>query len=655
MKKIFTTGILSLAFITQLNAQNWNQVVKNVNSDRAADDFYGISVGVSGNFAVVGASGEDEDENEGNTVSNAGSVYVLNKDVNGNWVEYQKLVASDREIDDIFGSAVSISDSVIVVGAYNEDEDAQGMNNISNSGSAYIFKLQTNGVWTETQKIVASDRGGLDGFGYALSIHKNTIVVGASQEDHDVNGLNYLNRSGSAYIFEKDANGDFVEVQKIVASDRIEESNFGSDVAVFEDQIIIGSPVNSEDENGQNFLTSAGAAYVFKKVNGTWTETQKVVASDRVANARFGEAVSINGNTLVVGASYENMDENSANFVSKAGAAYVFELNQQNVWEETQKIVASDRSSSDYFGNSLRMNGGTIVVGAYWSDLDEDGLNSVSEAGSAYVFVKNSNNSWEQVDKITSADRGEDDYFGIEVAIDENNTIIVGSYRDDEDENNMNTLSNSGSAYIFEDCRSYKTIDITSCGDYTSPSGNYTYSTSGVYSDTLTNAVMCDSIITINLTVNHVDVAVSVNGITLSAAETGATYQWLDCNNGNQPIQGATSQTFTPTENGSYTVEITKNNCTETSACTAVNSLNTMENEIENKVNIYPNPGNENVNILLNLSSSVSIIDLNGKVVFVENNTSNNISLNVSDWEAGVYFVQVINENGVSTQKLIVK
>ncbi len=132
-------------------------------------------------------------------------------------------------------------------------------------------------------------------------------------------------------------------------------------------------------------------------------------------------------------------------------------------------------------------------------------------------------------------------------------------------------------------------ISETACGNYSAPDGT-TYTTSGIKTAVIPNAAGCDSTITINLTVNNIDVSVAQNGVTLSANTTTAIYQWLDCNNGKSIINGETNQSFTATKNGSYAVEITQNNCVDTSACNAINSVGILENTFDNEITVYPNP-----------------------------------------------------------------
>ncbi len=205
MKKIilFIIGMLVSGFFLQ--AQNWDEIIKTAASDRTASDYFGYSVSISGDYAIVGAYSEDHDASGGNEMSNAGSAYIFKKDEGGtdNWGQLQKITASDRAVSDYFGISVSISVDYVIVGAYYEDHDANGENEMDNAGSAYIFKKDQGGTdnWGQLQKITASDRAIEDRFGRSVSISDDYTIVGAYYEDHDASGENPMSYAGSAYIF----------------------------------------------------------------------------------------------------------------------------------------------------------------------------------------------------------------------------------------------------------------------------------------------------------------------------------------------------------------------------------------------------------------------------------------------------------------------
>ena len=192
------------------------------------------------------------------------------------------------------------------------------------------------------------------------------------------------------------------------------------------------------------------------------------------------------------------------------------------------------------------------------------------------------------------------------------------------------------------------------CFSYTSPSGTHTWTTSNTYTDVIPNAAGCDSIITINLTINTVDTSVTTSGSTLTSNETGATYQWLNCT-GFSAINNETNFSFTPTSDGNYAVEVTKNGCTDTSSCRNVITLG-VEDLLEDVVSFYPNPAREQFTMEFGKvypSALIEITDLVGKLVYTDKiNDSNSVTVKLKE-PAGFYIVSITaNENKKSFKLL---
>ncbi|MBL4670266.1 MAG: T9SS type A sorting domain-containing protein [Flavobacteriales bacterium] len=763
MKRNLLYLVISLT-VMQLNAQNWNEVIKVVASDRSSDDRFGYSVSISGDYAIVGAYQEDEDSSENNTLSNAGSASIFEKDGAGNWVEVQKIVASDRASDDLFGYSVSISGNYAILGAYQEDEDASGNNTFYAAGSAYIFERDGLGNWVEVQKIVASDRWPNDNFGFSVSISGNYAIVGATQESEDALGNNSLVRSGSAYIFERNGTGIWLEAQKIVASDREANIYFGYSVAISGGYAIVGARYGSKDALGNNVLPQAGAAYVYERNGvGNWGEVQKIVASDRASGDFLGFSVSISGNYAIVGSHYDSEDALGNNTLLKSGSAYIFERNGVGNWMEIQKIVASDRFSQDRFGFSVSISGNHVIVGAIYEDQNALGNNTLSNAGSSYVFEKNGAGTWLEAQKIVASDRAAGDYFGYSVSI-SGNHFIAGAYREDEDASGNNTLSSAGAAYVFcastagvdtqvacstyiwplnstiytsstnlptvtltnaIGCDSVVTLNLTinsntgadtqvACNTYTWPlnSTTYTASTStptviltnvtgcdsvvtlnliinsgntgidtqaacntytwslnsttytastNIPTVTLTNLAGCDSVVTLNLTINTVDASTTTVGNTITAKQTGGAYMWIDCNNGNTAIIGETNVNYTAGSNGDYAVVVTLGGCIDTSACVNVIITSIIESAFGEEIKVYPNPTSNNVTIDFGISNwsnnqntQVLIINIAGKEVYrLDKIIKSQLEIPLKDFNRGIYFLKIQDKENQKVVKLI--
>ncbi len=379
----FIILIIVVIMSNKLIGQDWGQLEKIVASDRGSEDLFAHGVSISGDYAIVGAYCEDHDVLGTNELDRAGSAYIFKR--NGfNWEFQQKIVASDRAVEDRFGYSVSISGDYAIVGAYGEDHDVSGYNVLNFAGSAYIYK-RTGETWSQQQKIVASDRGISDLFGYSVAISGNYVIVGAFAEDHDTLGGNEFLSAGAAYIFERTGE-TWSQQQKIIASDRGSKDYFGHSVSISGDYAIVGAYNEEHNAVGEDSLSVAGSAYIYKRVGETWSQQQKIVASDRSSDDNFGYSVSISSDSAIVGAYGENHDVLGNNELNNSGSAYIY-VKTGETWVQQQKIVASDRSVDDYFGYSVAISGVYAIVGAYYEDHNISGEDSLFSAGSAYIFA----------------------------------------------------------------------------------------------------------------------------------------------------------------------------------------------------------------------------------------------------------------------------
>ena len=332
------------AYVFKRTGTTWTQEAKILPSDGAADDQFGNSVSISGDYAVVGARRDDDNGDR------SGSAYVF-KRTGSSWTQEAKLLASDGAAFDVFGTSVSIYGDYAVVGA-NWDDD-----NGDRSGSAYVFK-RTGSSWTQEAKLLPSDGAANDNFGNSVSISGDYAVVGA--ESDDVNGFH----SGSAYVFKRSSTS-WAQEAKLLPHDGAVEDHFGVSVSISGDYAIVGSV-------GDN--NYSGSAYVFKRIGTSWAQEPKLLASDRGPEIDlFGSSVSISSDYAVVGAPMD--DDNGIS----SGSAYVFKRTGTS-WAQEAKLLPSDGAVGDDFGWSVSISGGYAVVGAY---LDDD---NGTDAGSAYVY-----------------------------------------------------------------------------------------------------------------------------------------------------------------------------------------------------------------------------------------------------------------------------
>ena len=372
--------------------------------DAAAGDYFGCSVSISDNYAIIGAYCNDDDG------WRSGSAYIFVSD-GDDWTQQAKLTANDATEGDVFGISVSISCDYAIVGARGNDDDDNGVN----SGSAYIF-VRDGDDWTQQAKLTASDAAAFDDFGNSVSISGDHAIVGSYFDDDDGGS------SGSAYIFVRDGD-DWTQQAKLTADDADAGDYFGGTVSIDGDYAVVGAALN--DYAGHN----SGSAYIFVRDGDDWTEQAKLTANDAAADDCFGRSVSISGDYAVVGANGNDDDGNNS------GSAYIFVLNDDD-WTQQVKLTANDAAARDEFGYSVSIDGDYAIVGAYRNDDDGD------DSGSAYIFIRNGGDWTEQV-KLTANDAAAHDWFGSKVSISGDYAVVGAPGNDDDGET-------SGSAYIYD-------------------------------------------------------------------------------------------------------------------------------------------------------------------------------------------------------------
>jgi hypothetical protein len=285
-----------------------------------------------------------------------------------------KLTLSVGKDYDYFGYQLSISGSgnVLVVGGYN-------------SKAAYVFEKNAHNSWTQTAKLTADDGASGDAFGRSVDVFGNIIIVGAS----------WHNNTGAAYIYSRQDGGNWTQAAKITASDRAKGDQFGSTVAASEDLVVVG------------LAGSSDAVYIFEKDagSGNWKETRKLLNHNKDPRD-----LSISGNVLAVGSSS-----------SQSQSVIVYERNTADgSWARTMNLTSP--TGSDGFGYIVSVDGDVLVVGATYSD---------GYTGAAYVYEKNQT-TWELTAKLTEDDGSSSDYFGWSVGVSEGK-IVVGAYGDDSE------------------------------------------------------------------------------------------------------------------------------------------------------------------------------------------------------------------------------
>ena len=363
------------------------KVQKLLASDGEEQDRFGYSVAIDGDTAVIGAS-----QGNGKNI-NSGSAYVFVRAADGTWSQQAKLIADDGTADDWFGVSASVSGDTAVIGAYLDDDKGEA------SGSAYVFVRAADGTWSQQAKLTAPDGAAGYQFGYSVSVSGDTAIIGSAY-------------NGSAYVFVRAAGGTWTQQAKLTADDG-DYRMFGWNVVVEGDTAVIGAWGGDYNDNW------FGSAYVFvRAADNTWSQQAKLTAADGAAGDQFGIGVSVSGDTAVIAAHYD--DDNGYD----SGSAYVFVRAADNTWSQQAKLTAPDGAEGDYFGR-VSVSGDTAVIGAY---VDDD---KGEDSGSAYVFVRAADGTWSQQAKLTAPDGAAQDYFGATVAMSGGTVVISAIGHDD--------------------------------------------------------------------------------------------------------------------------------------------------------------------------------------------------------------------------------
>ncbi|MGC8856519.1 MAG: hypothetical protein ACP5QU_06955 [Anaerolineae bacterium] len=287
---------------------------------------------------------------------------------------------------------------------------------VQDQGAKYPLTIDPL-IYVENKLTVAEGNAG-DEFGVSVAIWGDTAVIGARLADGPAGA-----DQGAAYVFSR-SNAGWALQQKLIASDGNPGDRFGFSVAIWENHIVVGSFWATV-----KFMVKRGAAYVFTRENGTWVQTQKIIAFDGQNNDQFGYSLAIQDGLLAIGA------PTADGSVKDVGAVYVYAFNGTN-WTFQQKLVAYDGSQEDYFGNSVALWNNTLLIGA-----PNDDIGANADQGSAYIFARTT--QWEQQQKLIAADGAAGDEFGTAVAL-YGNLAFVGAPNAD-----IAAQADQGAAYLF--------------------------------------------------------------------------------------------------------------------------------------------------------------------------------------------------------------
>jgi hypothetical protein len=387
------------------SGNTWAQLVQRGDGEAGDVDNFGYAVALSGDTLAVGASGDDE-----GATTNRGAVYLFRRNQTGadTWTVLKKLVHPTPAGGDDYGFSVDLEGDTLVVGARRDD-----IPGVTDAGSAFIYRRNTGGAdnWGLAKTLNAPTPAANDFFGYAVAVDGDVVAVSATQRD--VTTPAALANVGRVFIFARNTGGadNWGQVAEVGASgaDQEAEARFGTALDLDGDTLVVG---NSGDNDGGT--TDAGAAYIFARNQGgadTWGQSARLIApaGDRQANDYFGASVTIDGDTVAIGALGD----------ITTGSVYLFQRNQggANAWQQTRKINGTSPSGAtiDDFGSDVALDNDTLVVGSRLATLTAPARTG---AGAVYVFYRNQGgaDTWGQAAELLANDGIALDQFGFSVA-----------------------------------------------------------------------------------------------------------------------------------------------------------------------------------------------------------------------------------------------
>ena len=302
--------------------------------------YFGSAISLDGGFLAVGY--------HHNTADVVGHVYIFERRDDGGWEKVTKIKPDDGELAVGFGSSVALQGGRLAVGAagYAPVGWPTG-SGVTNPGAVYIFERQSNGSWPQVARATALDLNTSLRVGASVSLSGDRLAAGT----HD----RFPHENEAAFVFTRQTDGTWIEEGKLVASDFVMGDGFGKQVALRGSMLAVGSPY--DDHSG---VESPGSVYLFERppAGGGWNQVAKLIANDPVSNAYFGTGLSVSGFRLAIQAAW------GANPAIYAGAVYVFEKPLNSPWAQLAKIVPAESAESDHFGRALSLDGNSLLIGS---------------------------------------------------------------------------------------------------------------------------------------------------------------------------------------------------------------------------------------------------------------------------------------------------
>ena len=685
MKKSKLTTIASLLLTLVSHAQTF-EWAKSFGGNQG-DVGYSIAVDASGNVYTTGTFNGTVDLDPGAGIVNLTSagerdVFIQKLDASGNFVWAKSFGGIGYELG--LSIDVDASGNVYTTGQFDNTVDfdpGPGTTILTASGTSNMFiqKLDASGnfIYAKTFGFFCTHTG------YSITVDAQGNVYTTGQfwgtADFDPGpGITSLTSVdiNDVFVHKLDASGSFVWARSFGGS----LNDVGSAIAVDDlgNVYTTGYFQGTVDFNpgaGTSNLTSLGGLNIFihkldASGNFVWVKS--------ISGSSFSHSIAVDtsGNVYTTGEYYQTVDfdpgASTANLTSEGGSdIFVHKLDASGnfIWAKSFGGNDDDRAWSI----ATDASGNVYTTGEFYGNFDEmidfdpgAGTAILIPEGISDVFVQkldaSGNFIWAKSFGGTSTDIG----YSITVDV-SGNVYTTGQFSftvDFDPGTGTANLTSQGSDDIFiqkmSQCTPTTSTDYkTACNSYTWINGNTYTASNDTATYTLINAAGCDSVVTLNLTINSVsEINTSLDGLTMTATNANATYQWLNCDNNFGIINDETNQTFTATTNGNFAVELTENGCVDTSSCVEITTVGILENTFCQEINVFPNPTNGKVWITFEEAlnnAEIILTDLQGRIVFTQKiDVTKDVLLEI-EGDAGVYFLTIKTPNEKSLLKLVKK
>ena len=674
--KFRTTLLLfiTIFYTYQVDAQapnyRWARSIGATSNDQGK----GIVTDQLGNVYITGEFRNTVDFDPGTSVFNltsngAQDIFIEKLDSSGNLIWAKNIGGTGGDQ----GNSITIdtAGNIFITGQFQHTVDFDpgvGISNLASTGSTDIFvlKLDSSGnfIWAKGFGGTGTDVG----LSIATDLIGNIYTTGYFAGSADFKpgpGSTFLTSNGGYDVFVQklNPNGNFIWAKGMGGS----TFDYGRSISVDSsgNVYLIGDFRGTADffsGSGAVYLTSRGSSDVFiQKFNNSgifvWVKQMGGVGTD------VGQAITTDSFGNIYSTGYF---EGTANFDPGVGTAnltsngssdvFVHKLNPLGdfIWAKSMGGTGTEGSNDIAIDHSMNI----YLIGWFEGSADFDpgvGTTSLISNGSEDIFLQ----KLDSLGNFLWATHmgGPDSDVGYGLTVDDLNSIYtIGNFKSTVDFNpgaGVSYLTSNGNIDCFaqklDQCITSTKVDsLSTCGPYTWIDGNTYSSSNNTATYTLTNSAGCDSVVTLNLTINNVDATTYINGITIWANNTNALYQWIDCDNFYAPIPGEVYRSFTPISNGNYAVELIEYNCIKFSDCVPITTIGIRERNTIQNFRIYPNPSFDYLTITGSLGTySINVIDLTGRVIITTDMTTDSLQLDVSSLTQGVYLLRLIDkENG---------